>query len=270
MRSSSDDHRAGVTAEPMDLDDFRELLGGGRLEQAAAGVAVQLQERRHGQPNGGGVDAGVVALDDSGLLEPADPGRDRRRRQVHPLGDLVERKPCVVLDLADDGPVGPIQFGTHDGDGIRSEALRMERGPLACVWFAMVGRLPIWLASWQTTRRGDAVDFKLELVVKVTPPGSACSIGFGSGVTVDSGPLVTAPPGSQRGLHLAVADLTAARDELIARGIDVGEIRHVQDGRWYAGLDPNRRSYMSFAEFSDPDGNLWLLQEIRRDHEGAE
>jgi catechol 2,3-dioxygenase-like lactoylglutathione lyase family enzyme len=168
----------------------------------------------------------------------------------------------------------------------------------------MVGRLPIWLASWQTTRRGDAVDFKLELVVipvsdvdrakefysqtvgfrlevdgmaseggrivQVTPPGSACSIGFGSGLTVDSGPLVTAPPGSQRGLHLAVADLTAARDELIARGIDVGEIRHVQDGRWYAGLDPNRRSYMSFAEFSDPDGNLWLLQEIRRDHEGAE
>jgi hypothetical protein len=58
----------------MDLDDFRELLGHGRLEQAAAGVAVQLQERGHGQPDGAGVDAGVVALDDSGLFQPADPG----------------------------------------------------------------------------------------------------------------------------------------------------------------------------------------------------
>lgn len=118
-----------------------------------------------------------------------------------------------------------------------------------------------------------AVGFKLEVdgqankggrIVQVTPPGSACSIGFGSGLTLDTGPLVTAPPGSHRGLHLAVDDLAAARDELIARGVDVGEIRHVSDGEWRAGLDPNRSSYMSFAELSDPDGNLWLLQEIRR------
>jgi hypothetical protein len=107
-------------------------------------------------------------------------------------------------------------------------------------------------------------------IVQVTAPGSACSIGFGSGLALDSGPLVTAPPGSQRGLHLAGTDLAAARGELIARGVDVGEIRHVSDGRWQAGLDPDRSSYMSFAEFSDPDGNLWLLQEIRRDHDGAE
>jgi len=101
-------------------------------------------------------------------------------------------------------------------------------------------------------------------IVQVTPPGSACSIGFGSGLALATEPLVTAPPGAQRGMHLAVDDLAAARDELIARGVDVGEIHHVSDGEWRAGPDPNRSSYMSFAEFSDPDGNLWLLQEIRR------
>lgn len=118
-----------------------------------------------------------------------------------------------------------------------------------------------------------AVGFKLEVdgqgnkggrIVQVTPPGSACSIGFGSGLALATEPLVTAPPGAQRGMHLAVDDLAAARDELIARGVDVGEIHHVSDGEWRAGPDPNRSSYMSFAEFSDPDGNLWLLQEIRR------
>jgi catechol 2,3-dioxygenase-like lactoylglutathione lyase family enzyme len=120
-----------------------------------------------------------------------------------------------------------------------------------------------------------AAGFKLEVdgqaneggrIVQVTPPGSACSIGFGNGMALAGGrPLLTASPGSQRGLHLGVSDLAAARDELIARGVDVGEIHHVSDGQWRPGLDPNRSSYMSFAEFSDPDGNLWLLQEIRRD-----
>jgi hypothetical protein len=82
-------------------------------------------------------------------------------------------------------------------------------------------------------------------------------------------PLVTATPGSQRGLHLVVEDIAAARTELISRGVLVGEIRHMQDGQWRPGLDPRRSSYMSFAEFSDPDGNLWLLQEVRHDQEAG-
>jgi catechol 2,3-dioxygenase-like lactoylglutathione lyase family enzyme len=115
--------------------------------------------------------------------------------------------------------------------------------------------------------------FKLEVdgraneggrIVQVTAPGSACSIGFGSGLRLEDRPLVTAAPGSQRGLHLVVEDIAAARDELIARGVSVSEIRHIDDGRWRAGPDPGHGSYMSFAEFSDPDGNLWLLQEVRR------
>jgi hypothetical protein len=106
--------------------------------------------------------------------------------------------------------------------------------------------------------------------VQVTPPGSACSVGFGSNLRLAGGSVVTAPPGSQQGLHLAVTDIVAARDELIGRGVEVGEIVHMEDGRWKPGVDPGRSSYMSFAEFSDPDGNLWLLQEIRAEKNAAE
>jgi len=92
-------------------------------------------------------------------------------------------------------------------------------------------------------------------IVQVTPPGSACSIGFGTGV-------IPARPGSQQGLFV-VADVVAARDELAARGVEVGEVQHIVDGAWVPGPDPGRANYMSFAEFSDPDGNQWLLQERR-------
>jgi len=92
-------------------------------------------------------------------------------------------------------------------------------------------------------------------VVQVTPHGSACSIGFGTGLT-------TAEPGSQQGLHLVVPDILAARSELVDRGVKVSEVRHIADGTWAEGADPGRANYMSFAEFSDPDGNLWLLQEV--------
>jgi catechol 2,3-dioxygenase-like lactoylglutathione lyase family enzyme len=95
-------------------------------------------------------------------------------------------------------------------------------------------------------------------VVQVTPPGSSCSIGFGTGLT-------GAEPGSQQGLHLVVPDILAARSELSARGVAVGEVRHIADGTWTPGPDPERANYMSFAEFTDPDGNLWLLQEVDRD-----
>jgi catechol 2,3-dioxygenase-like lactoylglutathione lyase family enzyme len=93
-------------------------------------------------------------------------------------------------------------------------------------------------------------------IVQVSPPGSACSIGFGTGLSYE--------PGSQQGLHLVVSDIVAARDELVGRGVEVGQVRHIADGAWTPGPDPDRADYMSFAEFTDPDGNLWLLQEVRR------
>ena len=93
--------------------------------------------------------------------------------------------------------------------------------------------------------------------VQFTPPGSPASIHFGKGVT-------PAAPGSASGLFLVVSDIEAARAELVSRGVDVSEIFHV-DGPGHPpipGLDPERRSYVTYATFSDPDGNTWLLQEV--------
>ena len=105
-------------------------------------------------------------------------------------------------------------------------------------------------------------------VIQFTPPGSGCSIIFGKNVTA-------AAPGSAQGLYLIVSDIKAAREELLARGVEVSEIFHDEGGihtgsdepfmfgrRRVNGLDPGRRTYRSFASFHDPDGNGWLFQEI--------
>jgi len=96
-------------------------------------------------------------------------------------------------------------------------------------------------------------------VVQLTPPGSSCSIQIGKGLT-------DAPVGSLRNVYLVVTDLEAVRNDLRERGVDVGEIRHktpirAWDGGFASGLDPARGDYASFANFSDPDGNSWVLQE---------
>jgi len=93
--------------------------------------------------------------------------------------------------------------------------------------------------------------------LQYTPPGSPCSIHFGKGVT-------TAAPGSARGLFLIVADVVAARAELVDRGVKVSEVFHVTGpGKPpISGPDPQRHSYSSYASFEDPDGNAWLLQEV--------
>jgi catechol 2,3-dioxygenase-like lactoylglutathione lyase family enzyme len=91
-------------------------------------------------------------------------------------------------------------------------------------------------------------------VVQTTPPGSSCSVTFGVGIS-------DAAPGSYRGTHLVVTDIVAARDELVGRGVMVSEIRHMGPEGWKPGPHPERSDYESFADFSDPDGNTWLLQE---------
>jgi catechol 2,3-dioxygenase-like lactoylglutathione lyase family enzyme len=98
-------------------------------------------------------------------------------------------------------------------------------------------------------------------VVQLTPPGSACSICFGIGVT-------TAPPGCIQGLHLVVNDIVAAREELVGRGLEAGEIFHYGPGGREPGVDPERRNYASYVPFSDPDGNSWLVQEVGHDKAG--
>jgi catechol 2,3-dioxygenase-like lactoylglutathione lyase family enzyme len=94
-------------------------------------------------------------------------------------------------------------------------------------------------------------------VVQFTPPGSPCSIHFGTGVT-------TAAPGSAQGLYLVVSDIEAARAELVAHGAKVSEVvhRNAPGEASLKGPHPQRSSYASFASFSDPDGNGWLLQEV--------
>jgi catechol 2,3-dioxygenase-like lactoylglutathione lyase family enzyme len=101
-------------------------------------------------------------------------------------------------------------------------------------------------------RAGD--DFR---VVQMTPPGSACSIAVGKGIT-------DAAPGSSRGTHLIVSDIVAARDELVGRGIEVSDVRHMDAGVWKPGPHPEHSDYSSFADFKDPDGNTWVLQEVDR------
>ena len=96
-------------------------------------------------------------------------------------------------------------------------------------------------------------------VVQLTPPGSGCSIQIGRGLT-------DAPVGSLRNVYLVVTDLEAVRSRLLERGVEVTAIRHkvpidAWDGGFAAGLDPAHRDYASFADFSDPDGNRWVLQE---------
>lgn len=94
-------------------------------------------------------------------------------------------------------------------------------------------------------------------VVQLTPPGSGCSISIGTGIT-------DGVPGSIQGLHLVVGDLEAALAELGSRGVKVGEPFHFGAEGQTPGLDPERRDYGSYASFSDPDGNGWLLQEVKQ------
>jgi catechol 2,3-dioxygenase-like lactoylglutathione lyase family enzyme len=105
-------------------------------------------------------------------------------------------------------------------------------------------------------------------VIQFTPPGSGCSIIFGKNVTA-------AAPGSTQGLYLIVSDIEAARNELLGRGVEISEVFHgagdehagtdqpyLFGRRRIGGPDPEHRSYQSYASFSDPDGNGWLLQEV--------
>jgi catechol 2,3-dioxygenase-like lactoylglutathione lyase family enzyme len=119
--------------------------------------------------------------------------------------------------------------------------------------------------AFYTQRAGFALDVDYHpvsgfRVVQLTPPGSPCSVQIGAGLT-------DATPGSTRATFLVVTDIEAAHAELTARGVKVSGIRHkspVEEwkGGFEPGVDPQRRDYASFADFADPDGNTWVLQEI--------
>jgi catechol 2,3-dioxygenase-like lactoylglutathione lyase family enzyme len=100
-------------------------------------------------------------------------------------------------------------------------------------------------------------------VVELTPPHSNASISFGTGLT-------TAAPGSVQRLELVVEDIDTARADLLRRGIEVSEPFHLGESGFAPGADPQRRPYLTYASFTDPDGNGWLLQEVKADPPGPE
>ena len=138
-------------------------------------------------------------------------------------------------------------------------------------WKLELVLVPVSDVDRAKTFYGDKVGFNVDVdhragdefrVVQLTPPGSACSISIGIGIT-------DATPGSVRGLHLVVSDIEAARAELVERGVDIGEVFHFESGKQAPGPDPERRDYGSFLSFSDPDGNSWVVQEVGRNGPAA-
>ncbi|WP_336216270.1 VOC family protein [Nonomuraea sp. LPB2021202275-12-8] len=94
-------------------------------------------------------------------------------------------------------------------------------------------------------------------IVQLTPPGSECSILIGDGVT-------KVPPGACQGMHLVSSDLEATRAELVERGVEVSEPFHFSPEGRTSGLEPGRADYNGYASFTDPDGNGWLIQEVKQ------
>ena len=130
-------------------------------------------------------------------------------------------------------------------------------------WKLEVVVVPVADVDRAKTFYADQVGFQVDLdhtlnerfrVVQLTPPGSACSISIGIGIT-------DASPGSIRGLQLVVPDVEAARAQLAERGVDVTNVRHFDNGAW---VDGKGGPWNSFIFFSDPDGNTWTVQERPR------
>lgn len=154
-----------------------------------------------------------------------------------------------TIDMRSETSVQPLQTGTVD--------FKLE---VAILPVSDAERAKQFYASLGWREDADFIFSEDFRVLQFTPPGSQASIIFGTGVT-------SAVPGSAGSTLLAVDDVDAARAELIERGVDVSEVFHgvafSADGRRrLPGPDPDRKSYGSYASFSDPDGNEWLLQEV--------
>jgi catechol 2,3-dioxygenase-like lactoylglutathione lyase family enzyme len=150
---------------------------------------------------------------------------------------------------------------TNDATGAASAAKVDMKLEIVVIPVADVDRAKAFYGKlgWRVDADFDnGKDFR---VVQLTPPGSGCSVIFGKNVTA-------AAPGSAQGLYLIVPDIKAARDNLLRRGVEGGDVFAGRDEPYLFGRirvngpDPEHRSYRSFASFKDPDGNGWLFQEI--------
>ena len=138
------------------------------------------------------------------------------------------------------------EVSSNDASGIANVDMKLE---VVVIPVSDVDRAKefYWRLGWR-------LDVTPPGVVQITPHGSGCSVQFGTNLT-------SAAPGSAKG-YLIVSDIQAALDQLAAAGIQVNEVYHIGSGGRASGLDPERGSYRSWASFSDPDGNVWVFQEV--------
>ena len=157
--------------------------------------------------------------------------------------------------------MSPTDDGNRDPEGLSSLEMNLE---VVVIPVSDVDRAKAFYSKLGWRLDADVVNGDLRLI-QFTPPGAGCSIQFGTKLT-------TAAPGSAQGLYLVVSDIEATREALVVAGVDVSGVFHegglgdrfadVGSNRRISGPAPDRQSYGSFATFSDPDGNTWLLQEI--------
>jgi catechol 2,3-dioxygenase-like lactoylglutathione lyase family enzyme len=160
--------------------------------------------------------------------------------------------------------MGSTEVGSHAATDGRESASTEMKLEVVVLPVSDVGRAKRFYGSLGWRLDADYAAGEVFRVVQLTPPGSQCAVIFGAGIT-------SAPPGSAESLILVVEDIDAARAEMIASGVEVSEVFHDAGGVFHhagttgrvTGHDPEQRSYGSFASFSDPDGNGWLLQEIQ-------
>jgi catechol 2,3-dioxygenase-like lactoylglutathione lyase family enzyme len=200
-------------------------------------------------------------------------GRSRPRTTTtpaRPMGESPARARGVrrAVKLKTTNPMEVTMSSTQSRSASAIEASRPASVPMrfevAVLPVADVDRAKAFYAGLGWRLDADLTVDEHYRVVQVTPPGSAASIIFGQGVTAMA-------PGSVQDLMLVVEDIDAAREALIDRGADVSEVWHDQTGIFHhagaegrvPGPDPEGRSYVSWASFADPDGNGWLLQEIK-------
>ena len=185
----------------------------------------------------------------------------RRHVQASSIRRILRRAPALPRSHVSGVPVPPVvgRGGLVEWAMLQTMDMKLE---VVVIPVSDVDRAKDFYTGlgWRLDANFVADDFR---VVQLTPPGSLCSVIFGTGVT-------TAAPGSTQGLQLVVTDVEAARAELASHGVDVSEVFHDAGGVFHhagtqervSGKDPNGKSYASFVSFSDPDGNSWFVQEI--------
>jgi catechol 2,3-dioxygenase-like lactoylglutathione lyase family enzyme len=189
-----------------------------------------------------------------------DPKGSRRRCVV--LRGSAKTRRAVAAPSTDGGDMSIVEVSSESAAGTAPVGAGEFKLEAVVVPVSDIDRAKEFYASLGWRLDADVASGEDFRIVQFTPPGSGCSIQFGANIA-------SGAPGSAQSLYLVVADIEAAREELLARGVGVSEVFHegAPGARFHdigraPGSAPDRGTYNSFATFSDPDGNGWLLQEI--------